>query len=107
MYAYIIFSVIQGIITLNSNLSSLILVGYSTLASGATISPNSYAAYPAPTPPDGYSYVAINASCTGANNTNVVGLWDSYGGSIIFRNLTSETINTGRLSWFGICVKNT
>lgn len=91
---------------INSNLNSLILVGYSTLAGGATISANGYVAYPAPTPPDGYRYVAINASCTGANNTNVVGLWDSYGGSIIFRNLTSASINTGRLSWFGICVKN-
>lgn len=85
---------------LNSN---LILEG-ATIVDGATISANGVVSYPQPSK-DGYEIASLHASCSGANNTNVVCIWSQDQSIIIFRNLTNQQITTGKLSYRALYIK--
>lgn len=74
----------------------MILFEGTILADGATIAGNGIVTYPVPHK-EGYTTIAVNASVTGRGNINVIGIWEYVADLIIFRNLTSEKIDTGRL----------
>lgn len=83
----------------------MILFEGTILSDGATIGGNSYKTYPVPHK-DGYTTIAVNASVTGRGNTNVIGIWEYVADLIIFRNLTSEKIDTGRLTVVVVFLKD-
>ena len=83
----------------------MILFEGTILSDGATIGGNSYITYPVPHK-DGYRTIAVNASVTGRGNINVIGIWEYVADLIIFRNLTSEKIDTGRLTVVVVFLKD-